>query len=317
MFGSWKKLMEPVRTPYGPSHNPFDHDETEDLPGIMITGPWDRRMVGYMAARDIRALYLNPARGFKCNDYGFLSSLPQLELLSLSTPSPVSYDGPIPIGSLTRLKRLSAAFAFKRPTDLTQLPHLQSCSLEWSGQIESLFDCMSLKRLNLYGTKHNITPNLARLTTLRKLKLARSSIRSLSRLRPLGGLEMLDLEICRNLESLDGIETFAGLKCLVLNEAHQISSLERLTALKHLEALIIRDCGEIDTLAPLAELGNLKAVSFSGAKTKIADGNLVPLTTLPKLSMLMFAPRRHYSHKLVKKWDWNNFDHPDLLLAPK
>ena len=81
--------------------------------------------------------------------------------------------------------------------------------------------------------------------------------------------------------------------------------------------LNLTDCGELDSLAPLSGLRSLKALAFAGAKTTLRDGDLRPLLDLPKLSMVMFGARRHYSHKIVKRWSWDNLEQPDRLLAPK
>ena len=42
-----------------------------------------------------------------------------------------------------------------------------------------------------------------------------------------------------------------------------------------------------------------------------------PLTYLPVLSMVNFNNRRHYTHKLNKAWNWDNFNIPDsnLIIA--
>jgi Leucine-rich repeat (LRR) protein len=121
----------------------------------------------------------------------------------------------------------------------------------------------------------------------------------------------------RNLESLDGIENLESLRSLSINECNRLSDLSALTALTNLEHLVVSDWGVIETLAPIAKLKKLRAFSFSGARTTIKDGDLSPLEDLPQLSMLMFASRRHYSHKLVKHWNWNNFHNPDTLLDRK
>jgi len=41
------------------------------------------------------------------------------------------------------------------------------------------------------------------------------------------------------------------------------------------------------------------------------------LEDLPELAMLMFGPRKHYSHRLVKTWSWSHFSTPDRLLEKK
>jgi hypothetical protein len=67
----------------------------------------------------------------------------------------------------------------------------------------------------------------------------------------------------------------------------------------------------------LKPLQRLRAVAFPGARTTVADGDLGPLTELPELAMLMFGARKHYSHRLVKPWNWQNFHVPDRLLEKR
>ena len=92
--------------------------------------------------------------------------------------------------------------------------------------------------------------------------------------------------------------------------------IDFLKKLKGLEFINLSSNGEIATLAPLSCLENLKALAFAG-NTIIKDGDLSVLIELPKLSMLMFQGRRHYTHKLIKKWDWENFNTPDTLLKSR
>ena len=76
------------------------------------------------------------------------------------------------------------------------------------------------------------------------------------------------------------------------------------------------DVGDIASVAPLSELKQLKALWIAGSRTKIIDGDLTPLTTLPRLAMLKLGNMRHYSHKVTIKWNWANLDTPAPQLVP-
>lgn len=316
MFSRWKRHIEMADVGNPAPLNPYDQDPTDGIPTVQLTGPWDPRMAAHLAKKDIRGLILDPGRGFECDDYGFLSDLAHLELLWISQLRPSDYAGPLPISELTHLKRLAVPFQLKQRIDFAALAQLQSCSLKWSTATHGVFDCKSLRRLYLTSLSGKKTDPLAQLATLENLELAHSGITSFGPLAELTNLKRLSLSVCRHLEGLDGIERLQQLKLLALAEVPKISSLDCFRPLKGLEALVIEDCGEIDSLTPLAELQNLKAIAFSGTKTTIRDGDLSPLTRLPKLAMAMFGQRRHYSHKLVKKWNWHNLDTPDQLLEP-
>ena len=106
------------------------------------------------------------------------------------------------------------------------------------------------------------------------------------------------------------------LKWLNIDGFPNLNRLEFVRELSQLEVLLISNDGEIESLSPVSRLKKLKALAFGGSTT-IKDGDLSQVAHLPELAMLMFAPRRHYSHELLKEWDWNNFNHPDKLLRRK
>lgn len=315
MFRRWKKHLSPV-TPYDSgSANPFDYDAYADMPGIEITGPWHPKMSTYLQVGGIRRVSLNTLRGFSCDDYSFLPGLNHLEALNIPLRNKAS--GPVPLEALERLQWLSSLqYAPSEPVNLTRLPRLRSCALRWGKPVASVFGCEALERLYLSGLKRDDAARLEALKDLKSLQLAHTSMTTLAPLAGHRKLERLDVIVGRQLESIEALADLPQLLCLYIAETHKISSLEPIRHLKNLQALIIVDCGEIDSLAPLADLKALKAVSFAGAKTTIRDGDLSPLTGLPNLAMLMFGARRHYSHKLVKKWNWENFNSPDALLTP-
>jgi len=314
MFGAWKAPVESVRNPYGSSRNPFDRDPLDELPGLMATGRFSEKLLAQLLKLRPAALYLNAARGWRCDDYAFLGELPGLELLSI-VAAPL--EGPLPVAAIAGLRSLHLDRALPQAVDLASLHALRSCRLTWSAAAASLFDCHDLERLSLAGLKTKRFDRLSWLTALEALSLRGSNIAMLEDLAGLDRLAHLELKICRSLAGLDGVETLAGLRSLTLNEGHKVHDLRPLAALEKLEVLNLTDCGELDSLAPLAGLRNLKAVAFAGEKTTLRDGDLSPLLELPKLSMVMFGARRHYSHKIVKPWNWDNFDSPDRLLAPK
>ena len=280
----------------------------------MATGPFSDKLFARLKKTRLAALYLNGSRGWRCDDYGFLRELPELQLLSI-VAAPLK--APVPIEAITGLRSLHLDTALPEPLDLTILPALRSCTLTWSASIASLFDCGELERLGLAALKTKRFDRLSRLGALEALSLRGSNLVSLADLAGLGRLAHLELKVCRSLVGLEGVDALAGLRSLTLNEAHKVHDLGPLAALEKLEVLNLTDCGELDSLAPLAGLRELKAVAFAGERTTLRDGDLCPLLDLPKLSMVMFGARRHYTHKIIKRWDWGNFDTPDRLLAPK
>lgn len=155
---------------------------------------------------------------------------------------------------------------------------------------------------------------LAALRSLENLEISHSGLRSFVAIKDLTNLKRLSLQVCHQLEGLHGIEALQNLRCLHLAETHKITSVECLAPLENLEILTIVDARHIEFVAPLENLKKLKAIWIAGTKTTILDGDLTPLTRLPDLAMLQLGNKRHFSHKVIKKWSWNNLNTPDIQL---
>ena len=122
---------------------------------------------------------------------------------------------------------------------------------------------------------------------------------------------------CRKLTEIDGLDRFERLKWLVIDGSKAIQDFRVVSALPDLEVLNLSGSGKIKSLAFLRPLKKLRAFCFAGSTTSVEDGELSPLEDLPELSMLMFGPRKHYTHRLVKGWSWSHFSTPDQLLEKK
>ncbi len=203
-----------------------------------------------------------------------------------------------------------------REIDFTAFPRLQSCSLKWQAKAKGILNVKALKRLQIYSLDWKNAPGLSDLQSLENLEVAHSGIRSFGPISELKDLRRLALSVCRDLDSLVGISSLQKLRCLHLDQVHNVTDLECLTSLQNLEVLTIVDVGDIKSIAPLGTLKNLRAIWIAGAKTQIIDGDLTPLTCLPNLAMLTLGAKRHYSHRTIKKWNWENFQIPDKQLEP-
>ena len=133
----------------------------------------------------------------------------------------------------------------------------------------------------------------------------------------LPALRYLSMQVCHRLTDFAGLAKLRNLRCLNFVEATKLDNLEALSGLHDLEVLTLVAVGNIASVAPLSELKQLKALWIAGSRTKIIDGDLTPLTTLPKLAMLTLGNKRHYSHKVIQKWSWSNIDKPAPQLVPR
>ena len=306
--------FELLSDPYPSSVNPLEPYQRKKIPGVMVEGDWTDDLARFYADNRIEALYLNVSRGWAGQDYSFLADLHWLRSLNIIAEKCNDLSA---ISSLSSLEELSLGCPAKKSVNFSLLTRLERCFLEWCNGASSIFDCTGLRSLYIHKLPAKYSGGLANLGDLRELTVYSRSISSLGALSGLDKLKKLELLGVRMLESLSGIENLTSLRSLTLNGCSLLSDLAPLAGLESVEHLVISDWKNIDTLKPVQDLKNLRAFAFTGERTKVLDGDLSPLENLPQLSMLAFASRRHYTHKLIKPWNWGNFYKPDVLLERK
>ena len=99
------------------------------------------------------------------------------------------------------------------------------------------------------------------------------------------GLEELELEACSKIEAVDDLAGCTGLRRLNLSDDGDLASLEPLSGMERLEVLRLF------------------------GTTRIVDGDLGPLTRLPRLRDLRMRSRRGYRPSLTEVQA--NLGHPD------
>lgn len=293
--------------------NPYNSELSTGLPGVMVSGDWDEAVDQYVREAGIRAVYLNSAKGWKGTDFSFLGGLSRVEELNVIASKGEHLEA---VEGMAQLRSLSLTCDTRSTIDFSTLRQLTDCYLLWWKGANSIFDAPALEHLYLDGARLEDFSPLAKLSGLRCLTVANANIADLKPLQALSGLERLELINCRQLRQFEPLGNLHGLIRLTIRGSKSLHDLAFLRSLRNLEVLILSDNDRIASLHPVSGLKKLKALAFAG-NTNVEDGDLTVLTGLPKLAMLMFASRRHYSHKLVKTWNWENFDHPDTLLEAK
>lgn len=293
---------------------PLCRDDRGPLEGVRLKGWWGPEIAAAMKERRIPALQANHAWGWKGDGCAFLREVPWLRGLELISGT---IEDLSPVAELVGLERLNLSCHSRRSVDFSGLQRLQSCSMNWLRGGESVFRCEGLESLYLDGVKEAQLAGISELTSLKKLTIANSNLSSLAALDGLFQLEKLELLNCRKLTQIDGLGRFECLKWLVIDGSKAIQDFAPVSAIADLEILNLSDCGKIRTLAFSRGLKKLRAFAFAGSSTTVEDGDLSPLEDLPELAMLMFGPRKHYSHRLVKTWSWSHFSTPDRLLEKK
>ena len=260
---------------------------------MIIQSEWKKEYKEIIKSNNVKELYLNYAKGWKGKDLSFLQSLQDLEAFTILdfTIKDIS-----PIHFLTSLRYLNISTYCNTKIDFTKFPCLEECFLEWRKGADSIFECVTLKKLYINNYKGKTADKFAKLKNLESLKIGNSPIENIEGLGQLHQLRELGLYYLRKLTSLRGIENLRNLEVLDLYTCRKITSLEPIKGLVNLRKLLFNNMGEIDSIKVLEKLPNLEWVLFYES-TNVVDGDLTPLTKLQKLSKLAFQNRRHYTHK--------------------
>lgn len=121
----------------------------------------------------------------------------------------------------------------------------------------------------------------------------------------LGNLQYLSLVNCLRFEQaeIEGVNT--SVRYIHLKKT-KVSDLMWVERFPNLDILILEDCGEIDTIRPLEQARILRGLWLSG-DSRIIDGNLNWLDSLPNLENLFIRDYPNYTHRSISPWNWKNF----------
>ena len=293
--------------------NPYNDSRAPRRQGAFIVGEWNDALERELRDAGVKALYLNSARGWRSEDFGFLGKLEFIEQLHIVCSEAEKLEA---LEMMRGLVDLSITAFTRSRVDFTKIRSLRSCELNWWPAGKSILECCWLQHLRLDGAKTVSWDQLEAFRELEELTLTYSNVVDVGFIRSLKALHKLEFSSCRKITSFDPLLDRPSLQWLRIDHFKDIGDIEFVRNLTELEVLILSDTGKIASLAPVQKLRKLQALSFSGS-TVIVNGNLGCLEELPKLAMLMFAPRRHYTHRLIKPWNWNNRKNPDVLLGKK
>lgn len=292
---------------------PYEGSTSPPRQGVMIRGVWNEEATAFVNDNNIEAVFSNVARGSKGTDFSFLSELQRVKQVHIIANEGTGLAG---VEDMPQLEDLSLNVHTSDKVDFTKIKTLRKVFLGWWKQADSILDCAWLEELSIDSFKYSNLDRLRNLKNLKALQIGNSSIKTLDWLEDFERLERLELHNCKKVEDFTVISRCKALRRLDLHGCKNVSDLEFIAHLERLEELDLSSCGEIQSVAPLENVKTLKAFAFNGS-TNVLDGDLGVLESLPKLAMLMFVPRRHYSHKLIKPWSWKNFNSPDALLERK
>lgn len=305
-------IIDVDRNDPGPDHP--DWRGERDRKRMTIKGLWDDSLLKVIAAEKITALQFNLSLGWRGNDFTFLRSLvgagiEQLQILNGTSA------GLETIGELVELRYLSLQVHTGSTIEFSRLDRLEYVATNWWPGVNNIFDKEGLTSLSLFDLRLRKIDRLASLPTLKRIDIRNASIQDIDFLRTGSRVEVLWLRDCRGIGVFEPLFEMRSLLRLILEGCRKLHDLGFVRHLPELEHFDFSACGPIPTLKPVCAVKTLKALSFYGS-TDILDGDLSCLMTLPKLAMLGFKPRKHYTHRPTKAWNWNDFDQPDTVLKP-
>lgn len=267
----------------------------EQVPGgtdLVVTAAWS----GGDAAciRDGRAdgLVLNYARGFKERDLQFLSGLPLRRLTLLAR----THKDLSPIYSLaSTLTALDVQSDPRTPIELDRLPSLRKLSATWSQVAASLRSADALTDVFFLSYGEPDLRPLGCLPMLERMVLKdRPALLSLDGIQALDHLVEIGIFSAASLGDISAVaESRATPTVFRLGACPGVPELDSIRSYTSLRTFEFSDGGEIPSIGPLAGLADVEGLILYGS-TDVADGDLNPLTRLPRLRGLRMQNRRHY-----------------------
>lgn len=289
--------------------NPYNNKDYIFGKGLMLR-KWDNSILKYVCQNNIESIFINISRGWNGGaDFSFLSELTTIKELSIIVGESKNLSS---IEKMLALESMDLTINGKEFVNFTKLQNLKNCFISWWPKAASILELSSLEELYIDNLRLKDYSNFTINSNLTKLTIGNSSIDTLSFLKGLQDLTVLNFFNCKKITDFSMLGSCSKLKRIDLSGCC-LKNLNFIKELKDLEVLLIGDTGDIESINGISKLKKLKAISLSG-KTNVLDGDLTPLTYLPVLSMVNFNNRRHYTHKINKAWNWNNFNIPDSNL---
>ena len=273
-------------------------------PRVILKGEWSVSVEQYLLNQNIAELEINHAKGWRGKDIEFVARFPCLVSLTIIDRE---LQDTSPIHALHRLKSLRVLTYSDSEINFGEFPELRQCGLEWRDGASSIFNCANLEELFINRYDHQDTSAFAKLKNLESLTLLGGAIRSLKGLSHLSRLKSLRLGDLKHLSGLAGIKDLSQLEILEINTCRFVGEIEEIAQLTDLNELYLNNIGSIDSIRPLRCLNNLLKLTFYES-TDVLDGDMTPLLSLPRLQMVSFKNRKHYSHtreaitRLLPKW---------------
>jgi internalin A len=255
---------------------------------VVLEGGWHDEYADVIEAHGLAVLSIM-VRG---DDLSFLGRVPRLRGLVLNAGEVRDLS---PAQALSGLETLTLNTPSKprMELDFGAFPLLERLRMYWNPGFESVFSCGRLETLWVFGPPDADLSRFGGMAGLRRLELSQG--RKLVSTAGAGELEFLGLYQQGALAELTGLP--AGLRVLAVESCKKLDSIAAVASLRALQRLKVANCGDIASLAPLAGLVELEEF-LAWESTRVVDGDLSVLLTLPRLRVLGMKARREYRPKV-------------------
>lgn len=200
------------------------------------------------------------------------------------------------IESISNLRGLQLD-APKVGIDLSCFPLLEQFVGDWHRDNTGIGSCGELRYLNAFGfrsTRAGLS-GISECVRLEHLHLVRPGITSLDDVEALEDLRYLDIAYAPKIKDLTPLAaSTVDLRELELTNLKNISDYSPLASIRRLRRLKISNCASMADLAWTKGMNYLDFFSF--VETKVLNGDLSPLLSLPRLRYAGAGNRRAYSH---------------------
>jgi internalin A len=259
---------------------------------LVVTGPWSDEAAGALARGEADGLVLNYARGFCEPSLDFLDGGWPVRRLDVLDRSIADLE---PIGRLAALEEVSVQAAPAAALDFKMLPRLQSAAGPWALIGDGLSGLSALESVVTWAFDELDLHAFRDHAGLRSLTIKDAPyLESLSGVGGLPELATLTVVLAPRLREIEDVaELSASLQELKLEKCPQVDAIDDIETAVGMRFLGVSECGDIASLAPVGSLTELEAF-YAWGSTRIVDGDLSPLTRLPRLKEVRMRNRRGY-----------------------
>ena len=200
------------------------------------------------------------------------------------------------IESLSNLRGLRLD-APKGGIDFSGFPHLEEFFGDWNPNNTGIGACGELRKFRAFGfrTTEQGVLSLAGCVRLEELGLTRPRIACLDGIEALEDLRYLSIAYAPKIEDLTPLAApTVNLREISLTNLKRISDYSPIASIRRLRRLKIFKCAPMADLTWTDGMDYLDFISF--VETRVLDGDLSPLLSLPVLRYVGAGNRRDYSH---------------------